>query len=81
MDRDLAREIIRRSYRSGSELEGLIGVLKARCNAEDYKFFARQVAMAIDGIHVALVDKVLSRYPELEAEMEANLARTGRVMP
>jgi hypothetical protein len=81
MDKDLAREIIRTSYRSGNELGALIGVLKARCNAEDHKYFARQVAMAIDGIHVALVDKVLSRYPELATEMEANLARTGRVMP
>jgi hypothetical protein len=81
MDKDLAREIIWTSYRSGSELGALISVLKARCNADDYIFFARQVAMAIDGIHVALVDKVLSRYPELAAEMETNLARTGRAMP
>lgn len=81
MDKDIAREIIRTAYRSGSELEKLIGVLKTRCGSEDYKYFARQVAMAIDGIHVALVDKVLSRYPDLETEMEANLARTGKVMP
>lgn len=81
MDKDLAREVIRTAYRSGNELGALVGVLKARCNAEDYQYFARQVAMAIDGIHVALVDKVLSRYPDLEAEMQANLARTGKVMP
>lgn len=81
MDKDLAREVIRAAYRSGSELEKLIGVLKERCSADDYKLYLRQVAMAIDGIHVALVDKVLSRYPELRTEMEANLARTGKVMP
>jgi hypothetical protein len=39
------------------------------------------VATAIDGIHVALLDPVLSRYPELNAEIEANIARTGRAMP
>ena len=81
MDKDLAREVIRAAYRSGSELEKLIGVLKERCSADDYKLYLRQVATAIDGIHVALVDKVLTRYPELEAEMQANLARTGKVMP
>ena len=59
----------------------LVGVLKARCHADDHQYFALQVAMAIDGIHVALVGKVLSRYPELEAEMEASLGRTGNVMP
>jgi len=81
MDKDLACEIIRTAYRSGNELGTLIGVLKARCAPEDYQYFVRQVAMAIAGIHVALVDTVLSRHPELEAEMQANLARTGKVMP
>jgi len=37
--------------------------------------------MAIDGIHVALLDKVLKQFPELKAEIEKNLARTGRAMP
>jgi hypothetical protein len=81
MDKDIAREVIRAAFRSGSELEKLLGVLKDRCNAEDYKIYARQVAMAIDGIHVALLNKVLAQFPELEAEIEANLARTGRAMP
>lgn len=81
MDKDLAREVIRTAYRSGNELENLIGVLKNGCSPEEYKLYLRQIAMAIDGIHVALVDKVLAQYPELEAEMEANLARTGKVMP
>ena len=81
MDKELAREVIRAAYRSGTELENLIGALKIGCSPEEYKLYLRQIAMAIDGIHVALVDKVLARYPELTAEMEANLARTGKVMP
>jgi hypothetical protein len=81
MDKDIAREIIRVAFRSGGELETLIAPLKARCAADDYKFFLRQIAMALDGIHTALVDEAVKRFPELEAEMESNLARTGRVMP
>ena len=81
MDRELARDVIRAAYRSGAELEKLVVTLKERASPEDYKDFMRQVAIAIDGIHVALVHKVLVRYPELDAEMQSNLARTGRVMP
>lgn len=81
MDRDVAREIVRAVFRSGSELENVLGVLKARCGADDYKYFARQVATAIDGINVALLNKVLLRFPELKVEIESNLARTGRAMP
>jgi hypothetical protein len=81
MDKEVARQIIRISYRSGAELQSLIPVLKARCDADDYKYFVQQIAMAIDGIHVALVDAAVTRFPELEKEMEENLTRTGRVMP
>jgi hypothetical protein len=81
MDKDIAREVIRAVFRSGSELEKLIGMLKDRCSPEDYKSCIRQVATAIDGIHVALLNPILSRYPELKAEIEANLAHTGSAMP
>ena len=81
MDKTVAREIIRAVFRSESELETLLSVLKARCSPDDYKFYARQVATAIDGINVALLSKVLSRFPELQAEIESNLTRTGRAMP
>jgi hypothetical protein len=81
MEKDVAREVVRAVFRSGGELEKLLPVLKKGCSAEEYKVYTRQVAMAVDGIHVALLNKVLKQFPELEAEIEANLARTGRAMP
>jgi hypothetical protein len=81
MDKDIARDIIRVAFSSGRELETLISPLKARCAPDDYQFFMRQIAMAIDGIHTALVNEAVKRFPELEAEMESNVTRTGRVMP
>ncbi len=74
MDKETAREIIRAAFRSGAELEELLPVLKQRCNAEEYKDYARQVGLAVDGIDAALVDKVLEQFPELDAEVEANMA-------
>jgi hypothetical protein len=81
MDKTAAREVVRAVFRSGSELEKLLGVLKRRCSAQEYKVYTRQVATAIDGIQVALLNKVLAQFPELEAEIEANIKRTGRAMP
>jgi len=48
---------------------------------QDYKYFGRQVAMAVDGVQVALLNPILKRFPELRKEIETNLARTGRAMP
>jgi hypothetical protein len=75
MDKETACEVIRAAFRSGAELQKLLHVLKERCNPEDYKDYARQVTMAIDDIDTALLDKVLSQFPELKGEIEAHQAR------
>jgi hypothetical protein len=81
MDKEVAREVIRAVFRCGDELQKLLRVLKERCSPEDYKDYARQVTMAIDDIDAALLEKVLSQFPELKGEIEANLARSGGAMP
>ncbi len=81
MDKDVARDIIRAAFRSGAELEVLLPILKQRCSEEDYKFFRHQVATALHGVSAALIDNVLSRFPELAAEIESNLRATGKAMP
>jgi hypothetical protein len=75
VNKDLARDIIRVAFRSGRELETLVRPLKDQCTAEDYRDWMRHVAVAIDGLHVALVDKALARFPELETELDAVLSR------
>ena len=81
MDKDVAREILRQVFRSEKELSSLLPVLKEGCSEKDYAEFARQVASAIDSINVALLNKVLARFPDLEVEIEQNLRRTGKAMP
>ncbi len=80
MDQKTAREVLRAAFRSGRELQNLLVVLKTQCGAEEYKGYARGIATAIDGIGVALTNKVLVAYPELADEIEANLKRSDRAM-
>jgi len=81
MNKDIAREIIRASFKCGSELESLLPALKKGCSAKDYNDYTRRVAKAIDGIQSALLNDTLKRFPELKSEIEQNLKRTGRAMP
>ena len=81
MDKDVAREVIATVFRCGDELQKLLRVLKERCSPADYKDYARHVAMAIGDIDSALLEKVLSQFPELKGEIEAKLARSGNAMP
>jgi hypothetical protein len=80
MNKKAARHILRAAFSAGDELQSLLGVLKKECAANEYKSYARGVATAIDGIHVALTNKIITAYPELADEIEANLKRFGRAM-
>ena len=80
MEKDVARQVIRVAFSSAGELQSLLQILKQRCSAEEYKDYARAVAVSIDGITVALINKVLASHPELADEIEANIARSGRAI-
>jgi hypothetical protein len=68
-------------FRCSDELQKLLRVLKERCSPEDYRDYNRHVAMAIDDIDNALLEKVSAQFPELKGEIEAKLARSGNAMP
>jgi hypothetical protein len=78
MDIELARDMIQAAFRSGSELQNLLGVLKERCSPEEYKDYSRGIATAMDAIGVALINKALAAHPELSAEVDASIASHGR---
>lgn len=74
----MARDIIRAAFRSTSELQDLLGTLNGRCRPDEYQDYARSIAAAIDAIGVSLINKTLTEHPELNSEIEANIAKTGR---
>lgn len=77
---DVARHMIRSGFRSGGELEGLLGVLKAECEPEVYRQHALVIAAAIDAIHQATVSKAIALFPALEAEVDVQIETYGRYL-
>jgi hypothetical protein len=78
MDIDFARQVIRASFRASAELQELLLLSKGRLKPDEQKEFALGIAGAIYGIAVATMNKALAAHPELEAEIEADLAAYGR---
>jgi len=78
MDIELARDMIRAAFRSGSELQDLLIVLKERCSPVEYKDYSRGIATVIDAIGVALINKALAAHPELSSEVDAKVTKQGR---
>ena len=60
MDIDLARHVVRIAFRSSRELGGLLGVLKAHCDPDEYEGYANAVAAAISSIQLKIVGRTTS---------------------
>jgi hypothetical protein len=78
MDIDMAREIVRAAFRSGSELQRLLGPLRERCSPDEYREYARGVATAVNAIGVELIKRATAAYPELNSEIETSITNHGR---
>jgi hypothetical protein len=77
MDIELARDMIRTAFRSGSELQDLLEVIKKRCSPDEYNDYSRGIVAALDAIGVALINKALAAYPHLSAEVDSSLISHG----
>lgn len=80
MDNNVARHVVRTVFRSASELQALLGVLKAHSKPDEYRDYAQAIAAAIDGINTNLLNRVLSSHPQLEREIQADIDKFGRVL-
>ena len=80
MERDLARHVVRAAFRAERELTELLPLLKQHVDAEGYADLARDIAAAVDAINVALLAKVLSAHPDMEAEIDANIRKYDRFL-
>jgi hypothetical protein len=80
MDINLARHVIQSCFGSARELEGLLVLLKEHCTADEYQTYAKAIATAIASIHIEIVNRITSSHPELEAELEASIAKYGRYL-
>ena len=80
MDRKLARHVVLAAFRTNGDLQTLLGFLKEHCEANEYKEFALGIAGAIDAVNIGLIDKVLAQFPEMSREIEADIAKYGKVL-
>jgi hypothetical protein len=79
MDEKLAWEMVRVAFRTASELQELLGLLREHCSAEDYQDYAARIAQAIDAINDALLNTALSAHPEFATRIDADLATFGHI--
>jgi len=80
MDKELARHIVRATFRSSAGLEELLPLVRHHCGEEEARTYALAIASAIADIHRELTTRVFSTFPELEAEVERSIQKYGRIL-
>jgi hypothetical protein len=77
MDIDFARLAIRAGFSAGRELENLIHITKVSWEPGAHREFTLGIARAIAEIQNATMNKAFAAFPELEAEVDAAIAKDG----
>ncbi len=80
MDREVARHVIRASFRSFGELTDLLPLLKAQCDPEEYKVLAKMIASIGAEASLTLNKHVFAAFPGLEDEFQASIDKYGRIL-
>jgi hypothetical protein len=80
MNIDVARYMVRQSFRIARELQDVMALLKECCGADEYQQHATDIAGAIDAVNVALLNRAIKAFPELEREIESQLTACGRYL-
>ena len=80
MDKELARHIVRTTFRSSTGLEGLLPLVRHHCGEEEARTYELAIAGAIADIHRELTARVFSTFPELEKEVERSIQKYGRIL-
>ena len=80
MDRDLAWHVIRVAMSAGGQLEDLLAPIRKNCDEAECNSYARAIAGVVGAVHLELTDKIISCYPEFEAEIEQKFEKYDRVI-
>jgi hypothetical protein len=75
MDFDLAKYVVQSAFRSGRELNELLPLLKAHCDAQTYRTMSMGIARALASIQMELINRVLEIHPALESEINQKITK------
>lgn len=79
MDKELAWHVITVAFRSTNLLQEVLPLLKDHGAEAEYEAYGKAIARAIHGVQRELIDRVVAVHPEIEAQIEARIAKYGRI--
>lgn len=79
MNRDLAKDLALSAFRAMRELSDWLPTLKEHCDDSEYQGYLKAIGTASASISTEIIHKVFAAYPDIEQELEAKVARYGRL--
>jgi hypothetical protein len=80
MEKALAKHVVVQSFRAADKITSLVPLLKAHCSEEEYRLLALAIARSAASIKTELMDLIYAKHPEIEQEVDIEMARYDRVL-
>jgi hypothetical protein len=80
IDVNLARHVARCVFLSSRQISELIPILKENCSPDECKDYTKGIATVLAHINFELMNKLCAEHPQLEKEIEADIAKYGRYL-
>lgn len=80
MDKDLAKHVASMTFRAMAQLQEVVPILKAHCDADEYDQYLKAIGSVVAVAATELLDRIYEAYPEIETEFEAKISKYGKVI-
>ncbi|HEV8015212.1 MAG TPA: hypothetical protein VGP48_06745 [Stellaceae bacterium] len=78
MDKDLAKDLVRRAFKAMSILGDSLPMLKAHCDETEYRAYLKAIGNTGAAISTEIIHRVFAEHPDIEKEFEARFRSVDR---
>ncbi|MCK4840357.1 MAG: hypothetical protein KAT04_00580 [Methylococcales bacterium] len=80
MDKELAEYAVKVAFKSESDLNDLIPLLKEHCSENEYKKLAIAIATVASTINTEILNHIYDAHPEIRDDVDRKINEYGRLI-
>lgn len=80
MDKEVAKHIVYVAFKSESNLNELVPLLKEHCSDTEYKKFLKGIAKVSSCISAEIINLVYKDFPEIKSDLDEKINKYGKLI-
>lgn len=80
MDEKLARHVVRIAFNAAARLNDLLPLMQPHVTDDEFKTYRTLICSIAARIHLELLNKIFTDFPQLETEMKESIEKYGELI-